>query len=166
LTPRRVVLTDTNVLLNLAHVDRLDLLAAFADLEFCVPSEVLVEVRSPVASGLVSDCLQCGRLREVGMTELADLALFSELRQILGIGEAACLALAVGRTALIASDEKRAFRREVLQRLGPGRLLTTPGLLLLAIRRGMLTIDAADDLKLTLERHRFKMSFRSFNELT
>lgn len=43
--------------------------------------------------------------------------------------------------------------------------MTTPGLLLLAIQKGVLTIAEADAIKVTLERHRFKMSFDSFATL-
>jgi predicted nucleic acid-binding protein len=96
---------------------------------------------------------------------VAELALFVELRRSLGMGEAACLALAVHRGALVASDEKRAFRREAETRLGPGRILNTPGLLLLSIRRGLLTVEEADEIKNTLESKRFRMKFRSFKEL-
>ena len=81
------------------------------------------------------------------------------------MGEAACIARAVRRGALVASDEKRAFRREAEARLGPGRVLNTPGLLLLGIRRGILTVDEADEMKQTLERLRFRMMFESCREL-
>ncbi|HEV2843795.1 MAG TPA: hypothetical protein VG477_03035, partial [Thermoanaerobaculia bacterium] len=67
--------------------------------------------------------------------------------------------------ALLASDEKRVFRREAEARLGPGRLLNTPGLLLLAIRRGILTVGEADELKHHLEARQFKMTFGSFRAL-
>jgi predicted nucleic acid-binding protein len=81
------------------------------------------------------------------------------------MGEAACLALAVHRGALVASDEKRAFKREAETRLGPGRILNTPGLFLIGIRRGLLTVEEADDLKRALESKRFRMKFDSFREL-
>ncbi|HSK77721.1 MAG TPA: hypothetical protein VLQ45_14820, partial [Thermoanaerobaculia bacterium] len=97
--------------------------------------------------------------------ETGELALFVDLRQIMGLGEAACLAMAVHRGALIASDEKRVFKREAEARLGLGRLLNTPGLLVLAIRRGILTVNEADGLKRDLEVGRFRMRFESFREL-
>jgi hypothetical protein len=75
------------------------------------------------------------------------------------------LALAARSSALVASDEKRQFLREAQRRLGPGRILNTPGLFLLAIRRGALTVEEADAAKAVLERHRFQMTFKSFREL-
>jgi predicted nucleic acid-binding protein len=161
-TPR-LVLTDANVLINFAQVDRLDLLGALPDLDFRAPGEVLAEVIRERAR--VEDALRRGDLRELLLEETRELALFVDLRQIMGMGEAACLAMAVHRGALIASDEKRVFKRETEARLGPGRLLNTPGLLLLAIRRGLLTVDEADDLKRDLEARRFRMTFGSFREL-
>lgn len=63
---------------------------------------------------------------------------------------------------MIASDEKGRFRREVLSRLGQGRLITTAGLFVLAIRTGLISIDDADQAKTELENHRFRMTFDTF----
>ena len=163
--PLRLVLVDANVLLNLAFVNRLDLLGAMPELEFRSPEEVLTEIVSARERMLVEDSRRRGDLGDIAFSEVAELALFAELRRSLGMGEAACLALAVHRGALVASDEKRAFRREAETRLGLGRILNTPGLLLLAIRRGLLTIGEADELKRILEANRFRMKFGSFKEL-
>jgi hypothetical protein len=73
--------------------------------------------------------------------------------------------MAEERGWLIASDEKRRFRREVIARLGEGRLVTTAGLFVIAIRANVLSIGDADQAKEILERHRFRMAFRSFREL-
>jgi predicted nucleic acid-binding protein len=162
---RRLVLVDANILINLSKVNRLDLLGALTDLDFCVPPEVLGEVLNEPGKTLVGRCLGDGHLRELSFSAVSELALFTELRNIMGMGEAACLSLAFHRGALLASDEKRVFRREAEARLGPGRILNTPGILLLAIRRGILTIEEADELKRHLEARQFKMTFGSFREL-
>ena len=83
----------------------------------------------------------------------------------MGSGEAACLAMAETRGWLIAPDEKRRFRREVIARLGEGRLVTTAGLFVIAIRAGAISVEEADHVKEVLERHRFRIAFRSFREL-
>ena len=83
----------------------------------------------------------------------------------MGPGEAACLGLAVMHGWLVASDEKRVFRREAQSRLGPGRIVNTAGIFLLAIRAGVLTVEEADSVKTELERHRFRMTFTSFRDL-
>jgi len=96
------------------------------------------------------------------ITAQHELVRYVELRQVVGRGEAACLALAESREWLIASDEKRRFRREVLACLGDGRLVTTPGLFVLAIRAGAISVEEADEAKAILERNRFRMGFSSF----
>lgn len=165
MSSRPLVLVDTNVLLNLAFVNRLDLLGALSHLEFCVPQEVLAEVVSPREQALVEEAIGSGHLQEITFSEVSELALFAELTRSLGMGEAACLALAARRRAFVASDEKRAFLREAETRLGPGRILNTPGLMLIGIRRGALTVLEADGLKISLESKRFRMKFGSFREL-
>lgn len=161
----RLVLVDANVLLNFALVDRLDLLGALSDLDFRAPAEVMAEIVKEPERSRVEASIRSGHFGETSLADVAELALFSELRQIMGMGEAACLALAVSQRAWIASDEKRAFRREAEARLGPGSILNTPGLLLLGIRRGLLTVEEADGLKTALEAKRFRMKLGSFREL-
>ncbi|HEX3531563.1 MAG TPA: hypothetical protein VH988_31275 [Thermoanaerobaculia bacterium] len=163
--PPRLVLTDTNILLNLAIVDRLDLLGVFPDLRFSSPRIVFDEVLSPRERTRVDRAVACGLLPEIAFDDIATLALFAELLRVMEQGEAACLALAVQHGAWVASDEKRAFRREAERLLGPGSVVTTPGLIVLAIRRKILTLEEADDMKKRLEQRRFKMTFGSFAEV-
>jgi predicted nucleic acid-binding protein len=99
------------------------------------------------------------------LEDIAELTTYAELRRVMGKGEAACLALAEARGWIVASDEKKRFRREVIARLGEERLVTTAGLFVLAIRAGLLSVEEADQAKAILERHRFRMKFRSFREL-
>lgn len=159
------VVTDSSVLINLAVADCLPLLAKFENLEFHVPQEVLAEIVRPDQRSRVEQALQGRALHEVVLDDLTALRFYADLRQTLGQGESACLALAATRSWLVACDEKRAFLREATARLGPGRVLDTPGLLLLAVRRGLLTVGEADQVKELLERHRFRMTFASFSEI-
>jgi hypothetical protein len=94
-----------------------------------------------------------------------ELAAYAELRRMMGREEAACLAMAEARGWLVASDEKRRFRREVIARLGEGRLVTTAGIFVMAIRAGTLSVEEADQAKEVLQRYRFRMTFRSFRDL-
>ena len=108
---------------------------------------------------------QATKLRAVARSSCAAFAHgWSDLVQILG-SEEACLSLAEYRQWLIASDEKKKLRRETLARLGTGRLLNTPGILILAISNGILTVEDADHAKAVLGQHRFIMSFRSFRDV-
>jgi predicted nucleic acid-binding protein len=91
--------------------------------------------------------------------------LFAELRDLMGRGEAACLALAKTTGSYIASDEKKRFRRCAVDLIGAGRILRTESLLLEAIRQGLITVKAADRLKKKLEESRYSMPFASFADL-
>ena len=66
---------------------------------------------------------------------------------------------------LLASDDRRVFRRIAIARNGVERILTTPGIILHLIKGGVLCVEEADRAKAKLEAHRFKMSFESFRAL-
>ena len=161
----RVVVTDANVLINLIQVGRLELLGALAGYRFVVPDEVVAEVVYPAQRSQLFDGIARTVLRQEALAEMDALALYGELRASMGRGEAACLALACAHGWWVTSDERGVFRRETFARLGQDKLITTPGLLVLAIRSGVLTIQEADEAKALLERHRFRMRFESFREL-
>lgn len=163
--PSRVVVTDANVLINLIHAGRLDLLGALTAFEFVVPDHVVAEITVPGQQQALQIAFTRGTLRQQSITDPRELATYAGLRRIMGRGEAACLAMAEAREWLIASDEKRRFRREVIARLGGGRLVTTAGLFILAIRAGTLSVEGADQAKEVLQRHRFRLPFESFREL-
>ncbi len=82
----------------------------------------------------------------------------------MGRGEAACLAAAEYRRWLFACDERRRVRRIAVERVGEGRILTTAGILVRAIRSEIITVPEADALKAALERSRFRMDFESFSD--
>jgi predicted nucleic acid-binding protein len=144
---------------------RLNLLRRLPGFEFVVTPDVLAEIVLPDQKQQLENALAAGVLRVEGLSISHALALFAELRHLMGAGEAASLALAVSRGWAVASDEKKAFRREALARLGPGRILTTAGLYVLAIRGGVLSVEEADEDKVRLEACRFKMHFTSFGDL-
>jgi len=108
--------------------------------------------------------MQQGWIRRDSLDRPDGLEAFADLLRVIDRGEAASLAWAVIEGAAIACDDRRA-RREATARLGAGRILTTPGLLLVAIRDGLLTFDEADTMKTTLQARRFAMAFRSFRDL-
>jgi predicted nucleic acid-binding protein len=163
--PTRIVVTDANIIINLIHAGRLDLLGALPGYEFVVPEDVVSEISDPAQREALAAAITAGYLCQEPITAPTELTRYAQLRQVVGKGEAACLALAESRGWLVASDEKRRFRREVLAGLGSGRLVTTPGLFVLAIRAGRISVEEADTAKVVLERNRFRMGFRSFREV-
>ncbi|MGA2721590.1 MAG: hypothetical protein ABSG79_04170 [Bryobacteraceae bacterium] len=130
-----------------------------------VTPDVLAEIVLPDQKQQVDGAVAGGILRIEELSSPETIALFAELRHLMGAGEAASLALAIHKGWAVASDEKRAFRREAVARLGQGRILTTPGLYVLAIRAGLLSVAEADADKACLDVRKFKMEISSFWDL-
>jgi predicted nucleic acid-binding protein len=160
-----VVVTDANVLINLFHIGRLSLLGALEAYQFRVPREVLDEISEPDQRAAVDAALAAGHIGEIIVDTIDALTLFGALRDVMGRGEAACLAIAATTGCYIASDEKRRFRRCAVELIGEDRILRTESLLLEAIRSKHISIAEADECKLVLESRRYMMSFSSFADL-
>jgi predicted nucleic acid-binding protein len=159
------VCTDACVLINLAHVSRLDLLGLIHDMVFHVPPEALNEVSEPGQMKKVEAAIENGQLHTLKIVAVEELQSVAEYVELFGKGESACLAVAIHRNWAIATDETkdRRLSREIASK--GIKVINTPGILLKAIREGSLSVQAADQLKADLEAHRFKMSFKSFQEL-
>ncbi|HAA04631.1 MAG TPA: hypothetical protein DCE18_14895 [Syntrophobacteraceae bacterium] len=160
-----VVLMDANVLINLIHIGQLDLLGRLPGLRFVVPDHVMVEITEMGQAEALRLAVEAKVLEPTTITSLDEMTIYAELHRTLGQGESACLAIAIHRSHSVASDEKRAFRRAAVKKIGEARILTTERLLLLAIRAGLASIAQADQWKLVLEKQRFKMKFASFQDL-
>jgi predicted nucleic acid-binding protein len=161
----RVVVTDSNALINLMHVARLELLGKIPGHEFVIPDHVYGEITEAGQRAQLDRALKGGWLKLEAITDLDAIALFTELIAHIGRGEAACIAIATKHGWSIASDEKRRFRREAEARVGSANLLGTVDIFVLAIKAGLLSIAQADADKLVLESRKFKVSFASFSEL-
>lgn len=161
----RIVIADTNILINLAIADALPLLAQVPDTRFVVCAEVLGELTDPAQTAGVHACIANGALSVVAFETTADLATYAALRRIMGQGEAASLALAEHRNFAIASDEKRVFRREATARLGFDRIVTTVDVFVACIRAEAITIENADAALRTLAANRFTLPFASFRDV-
>lgn len=160
-----IAITDTSILINLSHTGHLSLLGQTLGFRFVIPDEVLAEVTDQHQILIVEGALREGAIARESINSPFELELFAQLTEVLGSGESACLALAESRGWLVACDEKRVFLREALTRLGAGRILNTPGLYVLWIRTGVLSVADADAAKLVLEANRFKMGFSSFGDV-
>lgn len=160
-----IVITDTSILINLSHTGHVALLGKVVGLRFVVPDEVVAEITEPEQLRTLEAALADGSLSRESIASPDELAIFAELSQTLGSGESACLALASSRGWLVACDEKRVFLREARSRLGEGRILNTPGLYVLWIRAGVLSVEAADAAKAILDANRYKMRFASFRDV-
>jgi len=160
-----VVITDASIIINLCHTGHLLLLGRTTTFEFVVTDEVIAEVTDPDQQRILAEALAAGGIRRDSISSPEELTTFAELMQILGTGEAACLAVAEHRKWLVACDEKRVFLREARKRLGADRILNTAGLYVHWIRAGILGVAEADAAKTILESHRFKLAFNSFRDV-
>ena len=161
--PKCIFVTDASVLINLIHVDRLDLLGALVGYEFIVPPEVEAEVRLPAHSQALARAFDAGHLRRQAFTSTDELALYAEHTHVIGRGEAACLAMAEVQGWYVASDEQHKFLKLVKERLGTGRILNTLRVFDLAICANVITAKEAYEDKLVLAE--LKMRLSSFREL-
>jgi predicted nucleic acid-binding protein len=162
----RTVVLDASVVINLIHAGRLDLLGKIEGYEFVVPEQVIaLEVTYPEQAQALSAALEAGWVRRVESTDTVEMALYAELSAVMGKGEAACLAMAAHRGWMVGCDEGTRFRREAEVRIGRDRIVNTAGIIVLAIRRGLLSIEEADAIKDVLARHRYVMPFASFRDL-
>jgi predicted nucleic acid-binding protein len=113
-----VVITDTNVLINFLHIGRLALLGELPAFRFQLPAEVLQELTDPGQRAALDGAIAAGQIDLKIIDALDALALFGELRDLMGRGEAACLALAATTGCHLASDEKKRFRRKAIELIG------------------------------------------------
>jgi len=146
-------------------MQRLDILGALPGYRFIVPEHVVEEVLRPEQHTSLAQAFDDGTLARVSIKDLEVITLFAELVHVMGQGEASCIALAASNEWIVACDEKGLVRRVAIEKLGEGNLLNTAGILVLAIRAGLLSIEEADRLKGILARHRFKLKFKSFREV-
>jgi|APFre7841882630_1041343.scaffolds.fasta_scaffold03552_3 predicted nucleic acid-binding protein len=160
-----VVVTDANVLINLLRIGQLPLLGNLDAYRFLVPEEVVAEVTDPDQREALSSALAAGYLGQAIVDTMESLQLFAELRDMMGRGEAACLALAATMGCHIASDEKKRFRRRAVELIGEERIVRTEGILLEAIRQGRISVAEADGFKEALAANRYSMPFQSFSDL-
>lgn len=160
-----VIVTDANILINMVHIGRLPLLAALDVYDFRVTAQVIEEITDLEQRAAVDAALTQGYLKQALVESEQALELYGRLRDIMGRGEASCLALAATAGFHIASDEKKRFRKRALELIGEGRLVRTETLLITAIRSGHLSVAEADACKKVLEARRYSMPFESFGEL-
>lgn len=159
------LVADASVLINLIHSARLDLLAAVVDSAVLVPREVVAEITRPEQATALEEAIRAGILRPISITAIEEIEIYAELETVMGKGEAACLAAASGRGCLVACDERGRLARAAQEVLGEGRVINTPGLFVLAIHHGELSIAQADAIKAHQEESRFTMRFESFADV-
>ncbi len=162
---RLLVVADSSFLINFLLLDRMEILGKLTQFRFHLLNHVHAEIRYEDQAIRLQAAVECGIVTEIEITEPDEILLYDELRQFLGDGESAALAVAVGRRWVIAADEKGRFRSELFRRLGEAYLLDTAGALVTAIKAGVITIEQAEAMRAQLRENRFEMDSRPFDEL-
>jgi predicted nucleic acid-binding protein len=166
---RECVIADTSVLINFLAVDQVSLLLEHPRFEFVLTDHVRGEITEyyPEQFSRLESILSNGSLQQLAVNTAEELEIFAalSLERRLGAGECAAIAAAVHRGCRMAIDDKSAIKQVAL--LYPGvRVETTQSIVVGLIRRGLLTVAAADELKERWQKHhRFRLPFRSFREL-
>lgn len=144
----RNVAVDATVLINLIQAGRLEILGALEGWRFGVPDQVVEEVSDREQAAVLARAFEAGHLQRESSTDPEEIATYAELKLRMGKGEAACLAIAVTRGWMLASDDRgHAFRRLVRERIGEGRLIDTAEIVRIAQRDGVVSADEADRIR-------------------
>lgn len=159
------VASDACILINFAIVNRLDVLGKIAGYRFHITQEVLDEIEDPEQRERVTQAIRDGILQPTALSNPDEMDVFVQQNQVLGKGEASCLALVRHRQWVLGTDESKGAKWLQVINARKGRILNTAGVILLASRAGILSVREADEIKATLEGRRFKMSFKSFADL-
>ena len=135
------ILLDNTVLSNLALVGEMDLVCRLWAGRIATTPDVLDEYEAAARAGLLPPRVWADLpLVELTPQEAATSETFSER---LGAGERTCLAVAHSRGGIFASDDADA--RAAARRLGVP-VTGTLGVLVVAVRRGLLTLAQANGL--------------------
>ena len=78
----RIVVTDTNILINFIHIGRLNLLGKLPPYSFVVPEEVVKEVTSSDQAQALQTAISSGLLQVVQLTVPAELKVYADLAQL------------------------------------------------------------------------------------
>jgi predicted nucleic acid-binding protein len=155
-----VILLDTTVLSNFAHIERLDLLR-LALPDAATTPHVVAELERGVASGHLP-AHDWGWLDVVKLTPSEEASL-ARVRLVLDDGEASCIAVALERQAGLFSDDLDARRYARRQGI---RVSGTLGVLSLLAKRGHLTVAEADDCLQGMVAHGYRSPVRSLADLS
>lgn len=165
-----LVIVDTSSLLNFVLTGTLDLLLSLSGFTIRIPPRVYVEIEPGRGREAVFSAIEAGRLSVESLTdeEMAESEALQEARAegSLDPGEAQVVAVATSRGWRALVDDKAA-QRVLNAHRGSASWLTTPAIIVEAIRQSRLTVEQADALRDAMDaKAHFRMKgFKSFREL-
>lgn len=165
------LILDTTVLSNFALAGHISLLKRLYLGQACTALAVADEIRCGLNSGYeylraAEEALlplsPTGWLPVLTLTSPQEQMLFIELSASLASGEASCLALALSRGFILASDD-RAARRQAAER--GVRLTGTIGILVRAVRERHMPLWEANDVLVRMIALRYRSPVQRLDEL-
>ena len=164
----RVIIADTNILINFLRIDRLDLFADYSH-QFFITEHVKQEITDhyEVQRQRVQNAIESGTITEKPVNTLEELQLFRTLMKTgrIGSGECSAIACAICGSYKLAIDDKRAIKeaRKISSAL---KILGTQELIVSMLSEQLLDINEADEIKASWENeHRFKLKIPSFKDI-
>lgn len=151
------VAADTSLLLNFLRIDRTDILGALPGFRFHVLNHVVNEVTKEPHATRLQEALREAHVVQFELTDLDAIADYNALRANLGDGEAATIAAAGHLHWIVGMDERGRAKREAAARVGEENLLNTPGLLVHTVRAGLLSLEEAEQIRLDLVAHSYRI---------
>lgn len=163
---RKVIITDTSVLVNFLIIDRMDLLEKHPN-EFIITDHVFDEVTHYYAfqKQKLTEAIEKKILSIVQVLHSDEIVLFSELQKSknLGVGECSAIACAVYHGYSLAIDDIRA--RKQAEKVGVD-IINTQDIMISFISQGVITVAEADLIKNEWEiKHKFLLKIPSFREV-
>lgn len=159
------VIADASSLLNFILTHRLDLLLSLPGFSFRIPPSVYAEIKPGRGREELLSAIEEGLILVEPLTD-EEIGQSEALRPVLGLGEAAVVAITLARGWRALLDDWRG-QRTIKDAKGKEAYLTTQAVILELIQGGFLSIEDADILKKEMEtRAHFRMKgFTSFREL-
>ena len=165
------IVIEASTLINFLRIGRVDLLARLSAYRFILTDNVEAEIIPtdyPVEHANLVAAIGAGHLHIVALSDPAEIAVYAVMQalRVLGDGECSSIAAAHARGLVLAMDDGPALKK-LAAHYPTVKLLDTVGLMVEALRSGLLTVAEADAIKADWHNnHRFKKpNLKSFSEL-
>lgn len=165
---KKILITDTSVLINFLNIDRIDLLDSYPG-SFFITEHVVDEITNdfPHQQFRLNRAIEDNILTVVSVNGEEELELFRDLTKDhrLGLGECSAIACAINRKYILAIDDVRA-RKQAAQKDQNLVLVTTQDIMVTLTRENLLGSTEAASIKHEWEeKFRFVLKFKSFSEI-
>jgi hypothetical protein len=165
---KKILITDTSVLINFLNIDRIDLLASFPGI-FLITEHVVDEITTdfPDQRTRLNTAIENRTLTVVSVNSESELTLYNELMRDgrLGAGECSAIAYAINANCSLVIDDVRASKQAIKQDTKLEILQTQDIIVKLIIER-VINVEEADSIKSEWQtKYRFAFKFKSFLEI-